>query len=676
MAEVEETQFSTLAERIAALNRQKNFQSPSTTAGKRPPPPPPPNRPVSQAGGGQLPPPARPDAVLQRSPTVPARPAPKNGAPPLPRRSTAQVADDMSPPLPGRGLAPPLPTRRPSHPSQASQSPSVSQQASPALPPRKASFQRPNGRRNSNESDVSYVSTISNLSLGHAPSADQTPSVRRLPPALDQANLPPLPPTRRETESRAREAAANGVANGKASLRSKTPISEPPARPSLPPRLPSRPARSPAVEPVQESAPVLPRRLPPRPTSFDPPVPARPKVPNVNVQQHVPDDAPPPVPLASRPTDAQIEAAISSRTATAQVQPPAVIDDCLICRDFSQPDAVAAQYPLHALPRHNVANYLAQVLCGPFSTLTDKARAIFTWCHHNIRYDVEGLFGNCIPRGLTPDQTILSGKAVCEGYAKVYQNISQRAGLECVVVGGHGKGYGFHQPKAGEAPPPRDPTGHAWNAVRLDDGSWKLLDACWGAGHLGDNQAYNQKFDPLQFTMSNELFGLSHFPSDSRQFFREDGRVPTWEEYVMGPVRGEKPTWYNDGHDEGLSEHTVAPAEKHIAVQAAGTDYVRFQFSHLCEHWKGEVHGKGKPRLLALKINGRGGRGEEFLPLDTDGYWWWIDVPACDLGNPGQNVAVFALNTLGDAHVTKDEFLRNKGRIGTGWSGIAGWELV
>lgn len=340
---------------------------------------------------------------------------------------------------------------------------------------------------------------------------------------------------------------------------------------------------------------------------------------------------------------------------------------------------MAAQYPLHVLPRHNVANYLAQVLCGPFSALTDKARAIFTWCHHNIRYDVEGFFGNCIPRGLTPDQTILSGKAVCEGYAKVYQNIAQRAGLECVVVGGHGKGYGFHQPKAGEAPPPRDPTGHAWNAVRLDDGSWKLLDACWGAGHLGDGQTYSQKFNPLQFTMSNELFGLRHFPSDSRQFFREDGRIPTWEEYVMGPVRGEKPTWYNDGHDEGLSEHTVAPAAKHIPVQGAGSDYVRFQFSHLCEHWKGEIHGKGKPRLLLLKINGRGGRSEEFLPLDTDGYWWWIDVPACDLGTPGQKVAVYALNTLGDdpgRGVTKEEFLRKKGKVGMSWSGIAAWELA
>lgn len=119
--------------------------------------------------------------------------------------------------------------------------------------------------------------------------------------------------------------------------------------------------------------------------------------------------------------------------------------------------------------------------------------------------DVEGFFGGCIQRGTASD-TIFSGKAVCEGYARVYEAIAKRAGLECIVVGGHGKGYGFTPLKDGERPPPRKASGHAWNAVKIDNGYWKLLDACWGAGSVC-GQSYSQHFKPNQFTASNEMFG-------------------------------------------------------------------------------------------------------------------------------------------------------------------------
>ncbi|KAI6439865.1 hypothetical protein MCOR22_007620 [Pyricularia oryzae] len=680
MADVEEPQYTTLAERIAALNRQKNFQSPSAANGKRPPPPPPPTNqpkpPIQHA--------TSPDVSIHKTPTVPARPTPKPGVPPqLPRRSTAQVITEKSPPLPSRNLVPPLPTRRPSQTSLASPSSSASQGVSPALPPRANSAQLANGRRNSNESDISYISTISNLSLNQINSVDQQqPGARRLPPTLDQANLPLLPPTRRELEAKAKEASANGTTNPNASLRSRTPISEPP-RPSVPPRLPSRPVKSPHVKPYGANGanggrepvapPTLPRRLPPVPTSYERPasMEPKPKVPTVPTTHQ---DAPPPIPLASRPTDQQIEQAVSGRN----IAPKAPqVAGCLICRDFSAADALAAQFPLQSLPRHNVVDYLARALCDPFPSLTDKARAVFTWCHHNIRYDVEGFFGNCIPRGLTPDQTILSGKAVCEGYARVYQSIAERGGLQCVVVTGHGKGYGFNEVAPGQPPPRRDPTGHAWNAVVLDDGRWKLLDACWGAGHLGDGQSYNQKFSPLEFTSSNEIFGLKHFPSDWRHFYREDGRIPTWEEYVLGPTRGPKAQMYNDAADEGFSESTLSPAEKFIPVNE-GDDYVRFQIGNICEHWNNEIHGKGKPRPLILRINGPGGNNEDYVALDNDGFWWWVDVPRRDLGRPGQTVSIFAVNTIGDESargVTKGEYLNKKGKFGMSFAGIAAWEL-
>ena len=37
----------------------------------------------------------------------------------------------------------------------------------------------------------------------------------------------------------------------------------------------------------------------------------------------------------------------------------------------------------------------------------------------------------------------MSGLAVCEGYAGLFTAIATIAGLESVVIGGHGKGFGF-----------------------------------------------------------------------------------------------------------------------------------------------------------------------------------------------------------------------------------------
>ncbi|TPX15016.1 uncharacterized protein E0L32_004846 [Thyridium curvatum] len=687
MADVEEPQFTTLAERIAALNKQKNFQSSAPSpAGKRPPPPPPPaNRSASQVSRQSTDNPVRPTVALQKSPTVPARPSARDDPPPLPRRTTAPANEnESSPPLPSRGLAPPLPSRR------------SSQQTSPSLPPRRPSSQQIGVRRNSNSSVISHVSTISNVSLNQSSSATSVGSTdghntRKLPPPLDQAKLPPLPPTRRELEAKAREAAASeqAVQAARAPLlptRSSpaVPRVAEPARPSLPPRLPSRPARSAAAaaEPQAEPGPRLPaRKLPPRPASF-----AQPKSVlqlGFNNREKPPaaaelpaDDAPPPVPVASRPSLAQINAA-GTRSE------PAISREncCLICRDFSGPDNVAAQFPVASLPRQDPVGYLARVLCSSFQSPTDKARAIFTWCHHNIAYDAENFFGGCIPRGQTVEQSMFSGKAVCEGYAKIYQAIAQRAGLECVVVGGHGKGYGFTKLGPNDPLPPRKPTGHAWNAVRVDGGEWKLLDACWGAGNVNDRR-FNKVFDPDMFTMSNELFGLKHFPEDSRHFYRADGRVPTWEEYIVEPLKDEPATLYSNARAEGISEWTMAPREKHIPVRGGrGGEVVRFQISKLCEHWTYEKHGGGrKPYLMMLKIHGLDGRKEDLVPMEHDGgFWWWADIPARDLGAPGQTVSLYGLDTLDgrDARgVSKRLFLQKKGTCGMSWVGIAAWELV
>ncbi|KAH7328023.1 hypothetical protein B0I35DRAFT_416348 [Stachybotrys elegans] len=684
MADTDEPQFNSLAERIAALKKQQSIDRSNNAspepARKRPPPPPPPGRPAAESRA--LTAPARTNGSSpQTTPVIPARPAKPSGPPPLPRRDTqnSQAESQAS----GRPTPPPLPSRTPSS------------QSIPAIVPRQNSLSvNPvDARRNSTSSEISLRSTVSSSSLGHTLSSttshDSARPRNKLPPSFDQATLPPLPPTKRELEARAAEAAKKETTRPVNNLVSASsapairpvhaPITTPPAaapaRPTLPPRLPSRPQKSTPTPSATHGAPPQqpPRQLPPRvpevkqepPRRLPPPAVPRPQEPQA-------EDAPPPIPLASRPSFAQIEAA----SARAAAQPQSGVG-CLICRDWSGPDGVASQFPRESLPRHDPVGHLARGLCDPFPSYTDKARAIFTWFHHNIFYDTVAFFGNNI-RHMSVEETIFSGKAVCQGYAETYKAIANRAGLECEVVVGHGKGYGHSPLKKGERPPPPKPDGHAWNAVRIDGGEWKLLDACWGAGSLDSStNQYKQVFKPGEFTKPNDKFGMKHFPRESRLQFRNDGRVISWEEYFIGRVNGETPTVFTSAHDEGIDEFSVEPKEKDIPVYSG--EVVRFQFSKICEHWTSEKHGLGKPPLLLLSINGLDGRKSEMIPMETNGYWHWLDVNARDLGAPGQHVQVSYLTTIDGRDgrgVSAKEFTSKRGKVGMAWAGIMKWELV
>jgi hypothetical protein len=350
---------------------------------------------------------------------------------------------------------------------------------------------------------------------------------------------------------------------------------------------------------------------------------------------------------------------------------------CLICRDFSAPDHHAAQFPRTGLPSSDVG-WLATQLTAPFSSATDKARAIFVWLHHNVDYDVHSFFNGTVTRS-TPDRTITSGLAVCEGYASLFAALALKAGLECIVVGGHGKGFGHSALKQGDPLPPFS-CGHAWNAVRIDHGEWKLVDACWGAGSLGcPGNVYNRHFTASEFTRSNDDFGTTHFPEDKAYFFRSDGRVMTWEEYMMDDM-GERLQIYGEPMGEhGIGLRTFQPHMKHVKVNDLHEPVIRFQFATACPHWDNERHGKGKPYLLTLSVGGRDGRSSHQIPFNTDGRVWWLDVDRLDLGAPGQKINVCAITEFDGRDgrgLTTAQWKAKQGRVAQKWGYVCMWELV
>ena len=89
---------------------------------------------------------------------------------------------------------------------------------------------------------------------------------------------------------------------------------------------------------------------------------------------------------------------------------------------------------------------------------------------------------------------------------------------------------------------PNETNSHAWNAVKLA-GGWKLLDATWGAGGLGEDRKFHKEFKPYFFLTPADQMLVTHFPTDPKwqlvlptiseaEFLKRPKRMP--EFYQLG----------------------------------------------------------------------------------------------------------------------------------------------
>ncbi|EDU42965.1 CYK3 protein [Pyrenophora tritici-repentis] len=670
--------------RIAALNLEEVhtpvpgtkpiYSYDAATSKKKPPPPPPSARPPAYSRQTVNNPP-----VLSNAPTS----ARQLGNQPMIGNESPQPVAKVSPALPPRP------------PPRTSGTP----KPSPALPPRKAS-ETSVRRRESSESISTVASGISTLSLGSAKtngtyhSNGSTGTLYQVrAPAFDPAKLPPLPPKRAPEGERKSSATLNAMKSKRdyvpaQALPPKLNTPNLPARPSLPLRqstvceqsprpVPALPQRQSSNETSQKSRTIAPP--PPRRSALEmgfgnkapspPPVPST-RPPAITSDSVPTPGAPPPVPRSSRPN---LEAIMASKPK------PGAVASCLKCRDFSGPDNHAAQFPRTQLPSSDVG-WLAHQLCAPFTSPTDKARAIFTWLHHNVDYDAHSFFNGTVSP-TTPEKTIASGLAVCEGYAGLFAALALKAGLEAMVCSGACKGYGYAPLEPGQPVPPYQST-HAWNAVKIDNGEWKLVDPCWGAGHLGcqmRGEGYIRSFNPSQFIMDNNEFGLKHFPGEASHQFRTDGRIVSYEEFMRDDQGGRVHVFGDAFKEHGIGERTFEPSQAQIKVNDPyAPAVVRFQFSTICPHWDNARHGKGPPYLMLLSIAGRDGRKPDYVPFNTDGHTWWLDVARNELGAPGQKIGLNAVTVFNgkDARGMSVSTWNNKTAYSCNFGCVASWELV
>ncbi|MGD1895192.1 MAG: transglutaminase domain-containing protein, partial [Cyclobacteriaceae bacterium] len=169
-----------------------------------------------------------------------------------------------------------------------------------------------------------------------------------------------------------------------------------------------------------------------------------------------------------------------------------------VSTDYSKIDQHARQAP--AKLKNNLPK-LTSYLIKPAKNDSERVRSFYVWISENIAYDVQ-LFRNYNPsryKQSSPAEVLQRGKAVCQSYAELFQEMCRLANISSHVVPGYSKGFNY-TPKSKFTN-----ADHAWNVVKLD-GKWHLVDVAWGSGGL-DNKMKNSKlFNEEYFLTSPEDF--------------------------------------------------------------------------------------------------------------------------------------------------------------------------
>ena len=160
---------------------------------------------------------------------------------------------------------------------------------------------------------------------------------------------------------------------------------------------------------------------------------------------------------------------------------------------------------------------------------------------------------------------LVQGKAVCEGYAKAFQVVLRRAGIQSFLITGSSV-----NPSTGKS------EGHAWNAVRID-GKYYHVDVTWD--DQGENIFYayfNKSTAAIRedHTIDEPAYALPACTSEAADYFVVNGgRLPVFAvEAVADRLRagGGTARLYCTGDRKAFAAALVAEANVRALVQALG----------------------------------------------------------------------------------------------------------
>lgn len=111
-----------------------------------------------------------------------------------------------------------------------------------------------------------------------------------------------------------------------------------------------------------------------------------------------------------------------------------------------------------------IADILKQIPVN--ATTIEKEKIIHDYIINNVEYDKSVLnqsygFGDTLPHAFTVYGAVCNGKAVCEGYSKMFQYLCYNVGINATQVVGTSMNVN-----------------HMWNTVRIDN-AWYQIDTTW-----------------------------------------------------------------------------------------------------------------------------------------------------------------------------------------------------
>jgi len=126
------------------------------------------------------------------------------------------------------------------------------------------------------------------------------------------------------------------------------------------------------------------------------------------------------------------------------------------------------------------------------------------WVALNIKYDAQAYFSGSIPYQ-SYQTALISGRAVCAGYADLFKKICDELNIESKSISGHARGYSYSLFDDESIT-----SNHAWNMVKIYD-NWYLVDCTWDSGYLEGNRSV-QKYKTDYLFIKPERMIYSHFP--------------------------------------------------------------------------------------------------------------------------------------------------------------------
>jgi hypothetical protein len=154
---------------------------------------------------------------------------------------------------------------------------------------------------------------------------------------------------------------------------------------------------------------------------------------------------------------------------------------------------------------------LSEYALKHLNTKEDLARFFYYWITDNIQYD-HGLVeefsqGRVTLREYSKRQDEFevydNRKAICSGYASLYQWFMEDVGITSEIVSGY-----IRDERNNYIDIESDEFRHAWNVIKIE-GKWVLVDTTWGTSkHYGTSEYY--------FNMNPELAILTHFPEEEK----------------------------------------------------------------------------------------------------------------------------------------------------------------